>query len=141
MGQRAGIQRLSQITDCGWLASADLGEDGSLGCFRPLKDDRFQVISEYDADSFLFDPDYFGIHRKVTVVVRAVGKKPSEVFLTETRSQLTEKRSTQTSWMYRDLQKGAPVEAEQIIGDLVARARRTGINTPLLDAAFAHLSI
>ena len=36
MGQRACIhyQRLSQITDCGWLASADLGEDGSLGCFQ-----------------------------------------------------------------------------------------------------------
>jgi 2-dehydropantoate 2-reductase len=78
---------------------------------------------------------------EVTAVVTAVGKKPSEVFLTETRALLTEKGSTQTSSMYRDLQKGAPVEAEQIVGDLVAQARGARISTPLLGAAFAHLSI
>jgi 2-dehydropantoate 2-reductase len=78
---------------------------------------------------------------EVTAVATAVGKKPSEVFLTDTRALLTEKGSTMTSSMYRDLQKGAPVEAEQIIGDLVAHARRARITTPLLDAAFAHLSI
>jgi hypothetical protein len=27
------------------------------------KNDLFQVIAEYEADSFLFDPDYLGIHR------------------------------------------------------------------------------
>jgi 2-dehydropantoate 2-reductase len=78
---------------------------------------------------------------EVTAVVAAVGKKPSEVFLTDTRALLTEKGSSMTSSMYRDLQNGAPVEAEQIIGDLVAHARRARITTPLLDAAFAHLSI
>jgi 2-dehydropantoate 2-reductase len=78
---------------------------------------------------------------EVTAVVTAVGKKPSELFLTDTRALLTEKASTMTSSMYRDLQNGAPVEAEQIIGDLVAHARRARITTPLLDAAFAHLSI
>jgi 2-dehydropantoate 2-reductase len=78
---------------------------------------------------------------EVTAVVSVVGKKPSEVFLTDTKALLTEKGSSMTSSMYRDLQKGAPVEAEQIIGDLVADARRAGIATPLLDAAFAHLSI
>jgi 2-dehydropantoate 2-reductase len=46
-----------------------------------------------------------------------------------------------TSSMYRDRQNGAPVEAEQIIGDLVAHARDARITTPLLDAALAHLSI
>jgi len=43
--------------------------------------------------------------------------------------------------MYRDLQKGSPVEAEQIICDLVAHAQRAQIATPLLGAAFTHLSI
>jgi 2-dehydropantoate 2-reductase len=78
---------------------------------------------------------------EVTAVVSAVGKKPNQAFLTETRALLTEKGSTMTSSMYRDLQKGAPLEAEQIIGDLIAHARPAGITTPLLDAAFAHLSI
>jgi 2-dehydropantoate 2-reductase len=78
---------------------------------------------------------------EVTAVVSAVGKKPSDVFLTDTQALLTEKESTVTSSMYRDLQNGALVEAEQIIGDLVAQARGARITTPLLDAAFAHLSI
>src|SRR5258708_35646764 len=33
------------------------------------KDDRFQLISEYNADSFLFDPDYVGIHRTNDLVI------------------------------------------------------------------------
>jgi phenylpyruvate tautomerase PptA (4-oxalocrotonate tautomerase family) len=31
--------------------------------------DRFQVVSEHDADSFLFDPDYLGIHRTDDLVI------------------------------------------------------------------------
>jgi 2-dehydropantoate 2-reductase len=43
--------------------------------------------------------------------------------------------------MYRDLQRGAPIEADQIIGDLIARAQRAGLAMPLLQAAYASLSI
>jgi 4-oxalocrotonate tautomerase len=31
--------------------------------------DRFQVISEHDADGLLFDPDYLGIHRTNDLVI------------------------------------------------------------------------
>jgi 4-oxalocrotonate tautomerase len=31
--------------------------------------DRFQVINEYDADNFLFDADYLGIHRSDDLVM------------------------------------------------------------------------
>ena len=31
--------------------------------------DRFQIVSEHDADSFLFDPDYLGIHRTDDLVI------------------------------------------------------------------------
>jgi 2-dehydropantoate 2-reductase len=77
----------------------------------------------------------------VTAVVNAVGRKPSEAFLTDTKAQLTAKGSTLTSSMYRDLQKGNSVEADQIIGDLVVRAHRAQVTTPLLAAAFTHLSM
>jgi phenylpyruvate tautomerase PptA (4-oxalocrotonate tautomerase family) len=33
------------------------------------KDDRFQVVSEHDAESFLFDSDYIGIHRTDDLVI------------------------------------------------------------------------
>ena len=43
--------------------------------------------------------------------------------------------------MFRDLLQGSPIEADQIIGDLLARGRKAGIATPLLAAAYAHMSI
>ena len=43
--------------------------------------------------------------------------------------------------MYRDLQQGRPIEADQIIGDLLAHARRVNVPTPLLAAAYSHLLI
>lgn len=45
------------------------------------------------------------------------------------------------SSMYRDLGDGAGTEVEQILGDLVARARRHGVSTPLLDLATLHLRV
>jgi 4-oxalocrotonate tautomerase len=46
------------------------------------KDDRFQVISQYDAGSFLFDPDYIGIHRTDDLVIIQItwneGRNPDQ---------------------------------------------------------------
>jgi 2-dehydropantoate 2-reductase len=78
---------------------------------------------------------------EVTAVVSAAGVPPSEAFLTATRAAMTQQGSPLTSSMYRDLLKGSPVEAEQILGDLLLRARNVGIATPLLAAAFTHLSV
>jgi 2-dehydropantoate 2-reductase len=82
-----------------------------------------------------------GFLDEVVSVVNAVGVKPDDRFITETSTLFTTKGSPQTSSMYRDLQKGAPVEADQILGDLLARARKANIDTPLLAAAYAHLSV
>ena len=45
-------------------------------------DDRFQVISERDADSLIYDPQYLGIQRSDKVVViqitMSVGRKPAQ---------------------------------------------------------------
>ncbi|MDB5401701.1 MAG: apbA, partial [Rhodopila sp.] len=57
------------------------------------------------------------------------------------KAAVTQKGSPLTSSMYRDLQKGSPVEAEQILGDLLHRGQSLGVDTPLLAAAFTHLSI
>jgi 2-dehydropantoate 2-reductase len=78
---------------------------------------------------------------EVTAVVRAVGVAPSEAFLLDTKASLLQPGSKLTTSMYRDLQRGAPIEAEQIVGDLVARAQRAGIDVPLLAAAFTHLCV
>jgi 2-dehydropantoate 2-reductase len=43
--------------------------------------------------------------------------------------------------MFRDLLEGSPIEADQIVGDLIARGQTAGVATPLLSAAYAHMSV
>ncbi len=71
----------------------------------------------------------------------AAGHRPSDAFLGHTRALLTERGSPFTASMFRDTQKGAPVEADQIVGDLLARAGRLNVATPLLALAYTHLAI
>lgn len=78
---------------------------------------------------------------EVIAVVTAEGHPPSEPFVTATRAAVTQKGSPLTSSMYRDLMQHRPVEVDQILGDLLARARRLHMKTPLLAAAFVHLSV
>jgi 2-dehydropantoate 2-reductase len=78
---------------------------------------------------------------EIVAVVEAVGVAPSPEFLAAVKAGLTATGSTQTSSMYRDLQRGVPIEADQIIGDLVERARLAGIETPLLAALYTHLCV
>jgi 2-dehydropantoate 2-reductase len=51
------------------------------------------------------------------------------------------KNSSATSSMYRDLLRGSPIEADQIIGDLLTRARSADVATPMLETAYAHLCV
>ncbi|HUI94155.1 MAG TPA: ketopantoate reductase C-terminal domain-containing protein, partial [Xanthobacteraceae bacterium] len=81
------------------------------------------------------------IIEEVVAVVTAEGHPPRPAFLAEMRKSLTDPASTGTSSMYRDLQQGRPIEAEQIVGDMLARGARHKIATPLLAAAFAHLCV
>jgi 2-dehydropantoate 2-reductase len=74
-------------------------------------------------------------------VTRAAGVEPSEGFLDSARSMLTARGSAMTTSMYRDLLAGNAVEADEIVGDLLARGREAGLDTPLLSAAFTSLMV
>jgi 2-dehydropantoate 2-reductase len=78
---------------------------------------------------------------EVLLAVTTVGIAPSEKHSATIRAQLTDPKSPLTSSMYRDLQHGHPIESQQIVGDLVERARAAGLSTPLLSAAFTNLSV
>lgn len=78
---------------------------------------------------------------EIVTVVRAVGEPPSEEFLAAARGQLTAKGSGVASSMFRDLQRGRQIEAEEIVGDLVRRGSKAGVPTPLLSAAYVHLLV
>jgi 2-dehydropantoate 2-reductase len=69
------------------------------------------------------------------------GYPPGEAFLARTAKMLTAHGSTLTSSMYRDMNRNAPVEVEQILGDLLARGSERGVTTPFIAAACANLRI
>lgn len=75
------------------------------------------------------------------VIAAASGFAPGDKFLADTAAALTLQGSPLTSSMYRDLQNGSAIEADQIIGDLLARGRQMSVETPLLVAAYAHLCV
>ena len=76
-----------------------------------------------------------------TAVATACGHKPSEALLARHAGVMTEPGSPLTSSMYRDLRKGAPVEADHILADLIERGYVHGVATPLLKAAFVNLRV
>jgi 2-dehydropantoate 2-reductase len=74
-------------------------------------------------------------------VATACGHKPSEKVLSRHAAAMTAPGSLLTSSMYRDLRKGAPVEADHILGDFIERGSAHGVATPLLKAAFVNLRV
>jgi 2-dehydropantoate 2-reductase len=74
-------------------------------------------------------------------IATACGHKPSEALLARHAAAMTASGSRLTASMYRDLRKGARVEADHILGDLIERGDAHGVATPLLQAAFVNLRV
>jgi 2-dehydropantoate 2-reductase len=74
-------------------------------------------------------------------VAAACGHRQSTGFLDQQSKALTEKGSSLTSSMFRDLTGGASVEVDQIMGDFLGRAEAANVPTPLLKAAFVNLRV
>jgi len=74
-------------------------------------------------------------------VAAAAGHDPGEKGIATIRSFLTVKGSKFAASMLHDLEKGAMVEADHIVGDMIARAKKAGIATPNLRMAYAHLQV
>jgi 2-dehydropantoate 2-reductase len=78
---------------------------------------------------------------EASAVAIAAGYQPDTQALAFIGRTLKAAGSPLTSSMYRDLMAGERVEADQILGDLWARARRADFPTPLISAAFIQLDV
>ncbi len=76
-----------------------------------------------------------------SAIAAACGHPPSEVFRDRLAAALTAAGSGLTSSMYRDLRKGASVEADHILGDLIQRGAAQNMAAPLLEAAYVNLRV
>ncbi|HEY0202488.1 MAG TPA: 2-dehydropantoate 2-reductase [Burkholderiaceae bacterium] len=75
-------------------------------------------------------------------VAAAEGHMVSAQTLTGMRARLLDAASPWAASMMRDIGQGMPrLEADDIVGDMAARAARHGIDAPLLRAAYCHLQV
>lgn len=71
----------------------------------------------------------------------AAGHPPSEAHRDNTRKQLSDPNGQWEASMLRDVRGGHRVEADHVVGDMLARAVAAGRPATLLKAAYAHLKI
>jgi len=62
-------------------------------------------------------------------------------FLEKHAIRMTEPGSALTASMFRDQQRGYPVEADHILGDFLVRGAAHGVDAPLLRATYAQMSV
>jgi 2-dehydropantoate 2-reductase len=74
-----------------------------------------------------------------TSVAAAAGRRPAAETVTGLKAWLTEKNSTFSSSMLRDIERQGPIEADHIVGDMLARAEAAKLAAPMLRVIYAHL--
>jgi 2-dehydropantoate 2-reductase len=72
-------------------------------------------------------------------VAKAEGHAPNDKVRANVLAALTGKGSKAVASILGDMEKGGAVEAHQIVGDMLGRARKHGIAAPNLRFAYAHL--
>jgi len=81
-----------------------------------------------------------GLLDECGAVAQANRHPPRDAFLERSRAALTAERSSLTASMLRDIERGARIEADHIVGDLIRRGQESGApNVSLLRLAYAHL--
>jgi 2-dehydropantoate 2-reductase len=80
-----------------------------------------------------------GILDECSAVAKAAGHQPKGPFFQRVKGQLTAEGSPMTASMFRDIKAGARVEADHVVGDMIARADAEKIPVPKLRTAYTHL--
>jgi 2-dehydropantoate 2-reductase len=112
-----------------WVFLASLAASTSL-----MRTSVGNILSAPGGQDFLL-----GMLDECSAIASAEGFAPAGAFFQRTRGNLTTEGSPMTASMFRDIRAGLPVEADHVIGDLVARADAAKIPVPKLRIAYTHL--
>ena len=85
------------------------------------------IVAAPDGKAFLE-----GMLDEAQAVAAANGYGAREKVLAGARKTLTTEGSAMTASMLRDIEGGARIEADHIVGDLIARGHAAGVDTPIL---------
>jgi len=134
--QGAGFDaRLSpEIMQAMWEKWVQLASLGAITCL--MRGTIGEIVAAPGGAELSID-----VLNESAAVATACGQKPSEKVLSRHAAAMTAPGSLLTSSMYRDLRNGAPVEADQILGDFIERGSAHGVAAPLLKAAFVNLRV
>ena len=80
-----------------------------------------------------------GILDESVATATASGYPPAGPFFESTKTMLTAAGSPMTASMFRDVLAGQRVEADHVIGDMIARADAAKVPVPKLRIAYTHL--
>jgi 2-dehydropantoate 2-reductase len=80
-----------------------------------------------------------GILDESRAVATAEGFPPRPPALERATAMLTTEGSPLTASMFRDIKAGMPVEADHVVGDLIARGDSAKVPVPRLRVAYTHL--
>ncbi|MBS0336611.1 MAG: 2-dehydropantoate 2-reductase [Proteobacteria bacterium] len=92
-------------------------------------------ILEADAGERLL----LGMLSECVSVAKAEGYPVSDAILATHRKTLTHKGSPATASMMRDTENGGPTEADQILGAMLALARKHSLAAPITEVAYTHM--
>jgi 2-dehydropantoate 2-reductase len=79
------------------------------------------------------------LFRENTSIAAAEGFPAGADLIGRAETMFRQEGSTFKASMLRDIEAGNPIEAQQIVGDLLERGRAKGVATPLLELVHAHL--
>ncbi|MEB7537171.1 ketopantoate reductase family protein [Pantoea anthophila] len=114
-----------------WLLLSTLG---AVCCLA--RGDTQQILTTRGGEALLQ-----GIFSEILAVISAEGYQPRPAVTARIFELLNNPETPMTSSMYRDLTQGFDIEADQVIGDLLLRAKRKGLMTPLLNAVDVNLQV
>jgi 2-dehydropantoate 2-reductase len=112
-----------------WVFLASLAASTSL-----MRASVGDILSAPDGKDFLL-----GMLDESSAVATAEGHAPNGPFFQRTRGMLTTEGSAMTASMFRDIKASLPVEADHVIGDLIARGDAGKVPVPRLRTAYTHL--
>ncbi|MFA7665782.1 MAG: ketopantoate reductase family protein [Burkholderiaceae bacterium] len=115
-----------------WLKLVHLATVAGMTCL--MRANLGEIIRTPEGSALL--KTFFGIN--VAIATHA-GYRPDDTFIATYTDLFSQRDSRYEASMLRDLEKGGPVESEQILGAMLARCREAGQPDALHLAAYTHL--
>jgi 2-dehydropantoate 2-reductase len=117
-----------------WEKFVMMGAMAGMNCL--LRGNVGEIVATGDGDALMREA-----LAECEAVAAAAGHAPRPQSRERVEAMLTERGSINSASMRQDLEAGRRTEADAIVGDMLRRAQRFGISTPLLRAAWCHLQV